>query len=242
MLAEERDPRLKRLEFEVRATGVKLEQMSPLRSGIHTRGYLPHVKREGASYFVTFRLADSLPKEVFYKIQRERASRLACLAALQPTPSSTHAPAATTDTPQQIERDYFRKVEEYLDRGIGPCWLRRPEVAGLVSGALKYFDGERYLLRAWVVMPTHVHAVLWPMPNYSLSTIVKSWKGFTAHEINKLIGRSGRSFWQPEAYDRWIRNEVEHDRCCRYVIHNPVKARLCRLASDWQWSSAWPTP
>jgi hypothetical protein len=61
------------VEFELRATGVTTEESNPLRSGIHTRGYLPHVKREGARYFVTFRLADSLPKEVLLRIQAERA-------------------------------------------------------------------------------------------------------------------------------------------------------------------------
>src|SRR5204863_7738465 len=81
MLPEEEDARLKRVEFELRATGVKPEQASPLRSGIHTRGYLPHVKREGVSYFVTFRLDDSLPKDVLLKIQAERAERLTAFHA-----------------------------------------------------------------------------------------------------------------------------------------------------------------
>jgi hypothetical protein len=76
MFPKEENPRGRRVEFELRAAGIKLEAANPLRSGIHSRGYLPHVKREGTRYFVTFRLADSLPREVLIKYQTERAERL----------------------------------------------------------------------------------------------------------------------------------------------------------------------
>jgi REP element-mobilizing transposase RayT len=109
----------------------------------------------------------------------------------------------------------------------------------MVSKALQFFEGKRYLLKAWVVMPNHVHAVLWPMPSHSLSTILQSWKRFTAREANKILGRTNQTFWQPETFDHWIRNEMEHDRCCRYVVNNPVKARLCERPEQWPWSSAW---
>ena len=70
------NPGLDRVRHELRATGLKTADANPLRSGIHSRGYLPHVKREGAEYFVTFRLADSLPKEVLLRYEGERAERL----------------------------------------------------------------------------------------------------------------------------------------------------------------------
>jgi REP element-mobilizing transposase RayT len=120
--------------------------------------------------------------------------------------------------------------------------LKRPEIAGLVAGAMRIFDGERYLLKSWVVMPNHAHAVLWPMPNHTLSKIMQSWKSFTGREANKLLRRTGQAFWQPEPFDHWIRNDEEHFRCCRYVVHNPVKARLCAAPEDWKWSSAWKAP
>lgn len=87
-------------------------------------------------------------------------------------------------------------------------------------------------------MPNHVHVVLWPMPNDTLSKVLQSWKRFTAREANKLLGRVGRTFWQPESYDHWIRDDAEHARCCRYTVHNPVKAGLCAAPEDWPWSSA----
>jgi len=245
MFPRDRNPRIERVRFELRSTGVKPEIANPLRSGVHTRGYLPHVKREGARYFVTFRLADSLPKEVLLKYQAERAERLQRFYAMHEASRKSRAGARTEDTLDEIERDYFRKLEKYLDKGCGECWLRRPDIADLISGALGFFSDERYRLDAWVVMPNHVHAVLWPMPNRTLSSIVQSWKRYTAREANKLLKRTGEAFWQPEAFDHWIRSDEEHVRCCRYVVNNPVKADLCAAPQDWRWSSAWhgqPTP
>jgi REP element-mobilizing transposase RayT len=197
------------------------------------------VKREGSSYFVTFRLADSLATAVLLKYQSERAERLQRFHTAQAHAAKLGTAPPPRETLDQIERDYFFKLEEYLDRGVGECWLKRSEIADLVAGAIRFFEGDRYRLDAWVVMPNHVHAVLWPMPNHSLSAILQSWKRFTAREANKILGRTGQTFWQPEPYDHWIRNEEEHVRCVRYVINNPVKARLCASSEEWKWSSAW---
>ena len=242
MFPKETNPGVERVSYELRAAGVKPETTSPLRSGIHTRGYLPHVKREGARYFVTFRLADSLPKEVLLKIQAKRAERQTSFYAQQDEAKARGTPPPEEDALESIERDYYRELERYLDRGCGECWLRRPEIADLVSNALRFFAEERYQLRAWVVMPNHVHAVIWPLPNHTLTRILQSWKRFTAREANKLLGRTGLAFWQPESFDHWIRNDEEHARCCRYVVNNPVKARLCQAIEDWRWSSAWRQP
>jgi REP element-mobilizing transposase RayT len=240
MFPAEHNPHLDRVEHELRSSGIKPEASNPLRSGIHTRGYLPHVKREGASYFVTFRLADSLPREALLKLEAERAERLHCLHA-QKDAARKLGPTVVriTEDIEDIERDFRRQIERYLDQSGGECWLRRPEIADCVANAIRFFDGQRYVLKAWVVMPNHVHAVLWPMPNHNLSRIVQSWKRYTSREANKLLHRTGETFWQPEAFDHWIRNDEEHARCCRYVIFNPVKARLCAAPEDWRWSSAW---
>jgi len=239
MLPDEPNAGLVRARFALRATGIKMETANPLRSGIHHRGYLPHVKREGASYFVTFRLADSLPKEVLVKFQAERAERLQRMFGRIDAQKGKPDAPQPEDSEDEIHRDYCRKVERYLDKGAGACHLRRPEFAELVAGAFRFFQGERYLLHAWVVMPNHAHAVVSPMPNHALSEIVKSWKGYTGREANKLLKQAGTAFWQPEAFDHWVRNDDERFRISRYVTHNPVKAGLCAAPEAWRWSSAW---
>jgi putative transposase len=240
MRPAETSPDFDRVRHELRATGVKSETTNPLRSGIHTRGYLPHVKREGAAYFVTFRLADSLPLEVLLQFLAEKAERIKRLELERARQRQAAHPKPVGDSEEFIERDYMRKVERYLDKGVGECVLRRRDLAELVVGALGYFADERYRLDAWVVMPNHVHVVFWPIPNHTVSEIVKTWKQFTATGANRILNRVGTAFWQPEPFDHWIRNDKEHFHCCRYVVYNPVKAGLSKTPEDWPWSSAWP--
>lgn len=201
--------------------------LNPLRNGVHTRGYLPHVKREGAWYFVTFRLADSLPQEVLLSFKRQHAERLRVL------PSD-----AKQGVREEIDRELQRHVERYLDRGAGECYLRRTEIAGLVKEALQHFHERQYILDDWVIMPNHVHLVLWPMPNHTLSEILRSRKRYTSRHANILLGRTGQDFWQPESYDHWIRNDEERLRIRRYIRNNPIKAGLCKSVEEWPWSSA----
>ena len=78
------------------------------------------------------------------------------------------------------------------------------------------------------------------MPNHLLGGILKNWKGYTAHEANQRLNRTGQALWQPESFDRWIRTDDEKAQICRYVVNNPVTARLCAAPDDWRWSSAWP--
>ncbi len=130
-----------------------------LRSGIHSRGYLPHVKREGASYFVTFRLADSLPQQVLLEFKRQQVQHLRALASGEPGSASE----------EEINCHFRRQIERYLDCGFGECHLRRPVIAQIVAEALLHFHNRHYVLHEWVIMPNHVHLVVWPMPNYTLS-------------------------------------------------------------------------
>jgi REP element-mobilizing transposase RayT len=230
---DEPNPGLERTRHLLRASGIKDVARNPFRSGVHTRGYLPHVKREGASYFVTFRLADSLPKEVLLQFEHEKAERRRRLNDFAKRGESID------DSEEAIALDLSRKLERFLDRGTGACHLRQPDIADLVVTAMKHFHESRYLLHEWVVMPNHVHAVIWPMPNYILGSILKSWKQFTSRRAKKILGLDERQFWQPESYDHWIRNDDEKARISRYIRNNPVTAGLCRRPEDWRWSSVW---
>jgi putative transposase len=226
------NPGLERVHYDLRADGVKDEAPNLHRSGIHTRGYLPHVKREGAAYFVTFRLADSLPREMLMKFEQQRAERLRRLTDFAKVGQTAN------DSEEAIARDFARAVERYLDRGVGACHLRRPEVANLVADSLRYFHLQRYLLHEWVIMPNHVHAMVWPMPNFVLGDILKSWKQFTSRRVKQIIALDNERFWQPESYDHWVRNDEERARISRYIRNNPVIAGLCKRPENWAWSSA----
>ena len=204
---------------------------NPLVSGFHARGVLPHIKREGASYFVTFRLAGTLPQDVLLRFKAERDAIMAqAQAAKRPL---------TWQEQEELFRWYSSRVDKYLDAGHGDCWMRQAEIAAVVAGAIQFHAHERFDLRAWVVMPNHVHAVLRPRPDWTLSEILKSWKGFSAREANRILNRTGTTFWQVESFDHVIRDEDDLHRCCGYTTANPVSAGLCKQPEDWKWSSAY---
>ena len=239
MQPKEPNPGLNRVRFELHADGVPAETPNPLRSGIHKRGYLPHVKREGASYFITFRLADSLPQAVWLRFMAEKAQRLRALGAIKIDKTAEVQATPPRNSVEEIERDYRRKVERFLDQGVGACHLRRADIAAMVSEALGHFHGRQYLIDDWVIMPNHVHLIIWSMPNYTLSFILQRRKQFTATEANRILGKTGESFWQTESFDHWMRDEAEKTRIRQYIRANPVKAGLCAKPEEWPWGSAW---
>jgi REP element-mobilizing transposase RayT len=129
------------------------------------------------------------------------------------------------------------EAEAFLDSGYGACLLREPAVAALVEASLLHFDGTRYRMLAWCIMPNHVHVMVEQIEGHRLGDIVGGWKRFTAMRANQVVGRDG-PFWQTEYFDRFIRNEVHYHAAIAYVENNPVKAGLVKLASSWRWSSA----
>jgi REP element-mobilizing transposase RayT len=211
------------------------ESRNHLVAGFHSRGVLPHLKREGGSYFITFRQAGSLPQEVLVRFKQERDTILAQAA--------TARRPLTWAEQEELFRWYSSRVDKYLDAGHGTCYLQDPALADIVAGAFRFFEGQRYELRAWVVMPNHAHVVVWPMPGQVLSGILHSWKSFTSHEINKRLPEKVAPLWQSESYEHLIRNDEDLQRCCHYTLMNPVNAGLCARPEDWKWSSGYvPQP
>ncbi len=186
------------------------------------RGYLPHLESPNARYFVTFRLADSLPQEVLESYQFERDNIVATAAQM-------NRPLSDGEVSRLVEL-YSQRIENYLDQGAGVCGLREPRAAKIVFDAIRFFHPVRYELFAWCIMPNHVHVVFKPIIPHDLASILHSWKSFTSKEVNRALGRTG-ALWMPEYYDHLIRDEAEFRRICRYVLENPLKAGL----KDWQW-------
>ncbi|MFO7900104.1 MAG: transposase [Planctomycetota bacterium] len=184
--------------------------------------YLPHWTLSGGTYFLTFRLGDSLPQSVVERWTTERD------AILQRSREAGRQP--TQAERARLLRLFSEKVETYLDEARGACWLKQPDVADLVQQALLRFDGERYDLIAWAIMPNHVHVVVRPRAGHELPDILHSWKSYTANQANQHLQRQGR-FWQPEYYDHLVRDENDLAHCVGYTYTNPDRAGL----DDWPW-------
>src|SRR5213595_3600912 len=178
------------------------------------RRHLPHWEQEGATYFVTFRLADSIPNTLLTEWHDELQTWL-----------KFHPRPWDHKTAKEYERRFVDGPEKWLDRGHGECHLRNQRLAAIVANALRHFDRERYRLDAFVVMPNHVHVLVQPKSGHSLSEILHSWKSFSAHSINKALHRKG-DFWMEESHDRMVRDFEELERYRDYIKENPVAAKL----------------
>jgi REP element-mobilizing transposase RayT len=189
---------------------------------IHDRGHLPRWEKEGGVYFVTFRVADSLPKAVLDHIVAERE-------AVIRTANQMHRDLSA-DERKKLQQLSTTAIEQYLDTGAGACPLRNTPVAAAVADTLRYFDGKRYRLLAWCIMPNRVHVVFKIFPAYGLADIVHSWKSFSAKRANKILNVA-ETFWQREYYDHLIRDQAQLFRAIRYVAANPEKANL----KNWEW-------
>jgi putative DNA methylase len=118
----------------------------------------------------------------------------------------------------------------------GSCVLRRRDVAVIVQDALLYFQGQRYRLGAWCIMPNHVHMVVQPLPGYQLSDILHSWKSFTATKITRLLNSRG-PLWERESFDYLIRRPAHIAYFTAYIENTPVLAGFCASPGDWPFSS-----
>ncbi len=186
--------------------------------GWYSRGYLPHFDGGEISQFVTIRLFDSIPTNVLRQWMMELEQQ---------------------ESDESVRSVILhRKIEAFADQGHGECWLRQPQIAEIVENSLLHFDGERYRLSAWVVMPNHVHFLMTPLAGYSLPKILQSLKTWSAKSANDLLQRKGR-FWMPDYFDRYIRNDKHFGDVFAYIEDNPVKAGLCGEAGDWRFGSAW---
>lgn len=178
----------------------------PAQTGIHN---LPHWQQGEVPVFVTFRLADSLPKSQLdeWKHEMEKFKQL-------------HPEPWDDEVLTECRKRFTDEMEAWLDRGHGECHLRLPEIRSIVADAFAYFDSDRYRMLAYVIMPNHVHAILSPILPHRLPDILHSMKSFTAGKINKALGRSG-AFWMRDYHDRLVRSEKHLHWALNYIENNP---------------------
>jgi putative DNA methylase len=181
-----------------------------MMTGDYYRRNLPHWQPEKSTILLTWRLHGSLPKGFAEHLRKYR------------------------DEPGK----QFAASEAVLDAAAsGPDWLKDSEIAEIARRAiLRGSDLGQCELRAYVVMPNHVHILLDPL--VPMAKLTSGIKGVSARYANLKLGRTGSHFWQDESFDHWIRNEGQLVRAKAYIENNPVKAGLCAKPEDWRWSSA----
>lgn len=134
-----------------------------------------------------------------------------------------------------------RYLEELLERSeppltAGSCLLQDPRAASIVQKTLLHFEGTRYNLLTWCVMPNHVHVLCTPSASHNFSRVLHSWKSFSAHEINKALGRNG-PLWERESFNHLVRTAEQLQRIADYIDQNPVAAGFCDDPSEWTHSA-----
>ncbi|MBI3194026.1 MAG: hypothetical protein HYZ34_06090 [Ignavibacteriae bacterium] len=214
------------------------------------RRHLPHYQPGVATFFVTFRLAGSLPKLVIDNLKTEFAIEENRLSKLSLTEQQKK------DELTKLRKQYFGKFDALLDSGkSGPLWLGESQVASIVADAIHHRDTKVYELISYCIMPNHVHLVidvgrfaeshheqfnkmthrrLGESP-YLLTNILASLKKYTALKCNRILNRSG-TFWQHESYDHVVRDGRELERIIHYIINNPVKAGFIQNWQEWKWT------
>lgn len=184
---------------------------------------LPHWRQWGRTYFVTTRLADSVPAHVIEHWKDQRRSWLA-QRGVSPESSPDDLPE---DERHAFHREFTARFHDYLDAGHGACVLSRKDIASILAESMTSGHANLYQLDAWVIMPNHFHALVEPMDKQTLGSILQRWKGASARRINQILGRVG-SLWQAETFDHIVRSEAQFEHFRRYVAANPGKAGLCQ--------------
>ena len=209
--------------------------------------HLPHYQSLNNIFFITFRLANSLPLDVIIKLKNERDSLIKNLGVTEKSPERK-------EKYYQNQKIYFAKFDSFLDNNVsGPKWLTEENVAKVVKESFHYRDQMDYNLIAYTIIPNHVHLVIEPLDKkivldnkvkvvgrrvsspYVVTGILENLKWYTAIKCNKVLRRKGQ-FWQHESYDHVVRNSEELRKIVRYVLLNPVKAGLVENFEKWKWN------
>ncbi|KAB2924350.1 MAG: hypothetical protein F9K22_06520 [Bacteroidetes bacterium] len=196
------------------------------------RRHLPHFHPSAAVYFVTFRLAGSLPGHVLNQVRQERQFLKERIAA--------GFPNMNREAVRSMHRIHFERIEQSLDSvSTGPRWLERSDCASTVLEAVRFHDVRSYDLIAGTVMPNHVHVMFYHDTrefNTTVTDILGSIKRYSGRLCNTIVNRTGNPFWQEESYDHIVRSDAEFEATIRYIVHNPVKSGLTDDWRMWRWT------
>ena len=203
-----------------------------MKTDFHRRN-LPHIQPLGGTFFVTYNLAGSIPKEVLARWAAEYEEQKSAILRTSENKD---------DDLERLGKLDFAKRDKFFDSYTGGNhYLKSDSLAQIVADTLHYWDNKCLELYSYCIMSNHVHVVFRlfgegeiDKPRY-LQEVMHSIKLFSASQCNKLLGETG-AFWQHESYDRLVRNSTELKRIMIYIANNPVKAGLCSEMKDWKWS------
>jgi REP element-mobilizing transposase RayT len=190
---------------------------------------------EGHPLFITFRLANSLPIEALAKLKAMREREL------------KNSRGKSPEEIYNIEMKHFGRYDEWLDRCVsGPRWLADETVARTLSEKIHAMDGQHFRVLAYCIMPNHVHLLIESIiaeylkhrgktAKSPITDALRLLKGNTGRSCNLLLQQSG-AFWHHESYDHYARDEQELERIIKYILHNPVQAKLVEDWKKWQFT------
>ncbi len=187
---------------------------------------LPHWSQPGAVAFITWRTLDSMPAAVVKQWFADRDHWLRA-HAIEPARPNWREKLYQLDRRlvSAFLETFGNRWQDALDECHGACVLRTPELAKIVANSLRHFDGNRYLMLDFVVMPNHIHLLAAFPDEDAMLAQCESWKHYTATQINRRLKQHGR-FWQQDGFDHLVRNEDQFAYLRRYIAENPHKARL----------------
>lgn len=196
------------------------------RDAEESRRNLPHIDMPGALTFVTFRLKDSMPAEVVKCWHDEIDSWLNAHGFRgQSVESVLTSSSINGDLKRELNFFKHRRWHGHLDACHGKCILRDAELRDEVSQSLLHFNGERYDVERFVIMPNHVHVLIQMRTGFGLRKQFREIQRYSAREINKRLGQSG-DLWQGEPFDHIVRSETQFEYLQNYINDNPKKANL----------------
>ncbi len=195
----------------------------------YKRNY-PHFQISGQYYFVTSRLIDSIPEEINKMLKNN--------FLLEEKMLMKKADSINFQNERYIlMKKYFGYYDHYLNKALsGEKYLADDRIARIISDSLMHFDGKKYDLLSFCIMPNHFHflAKVGKLVN-PFFRLMQSLKRFTSRQSNKILNRSG-AFWNEENYDHIVRDEIELIRILDYILTDPVRAGLTKNALEWKWS------
>ena len=187
---------------------------------------LPHWDQPGSITFVTMRLADSMPQEVVKLWHEEIVSWLVENGlAGRSVPDVLNDPRIKSELKRDLKRFKHRRWHGHLDDCHGLCPLRKPHLAQIAAESFLHFNGERYDLERFVVMPNHAHLLIQMRAGFKLRKQLTETMRFSGRKINKALGKAGE-FWQSEPFDHIVRSEAQFCYLQEYILDNPSKAKL----------------